>query len=115
MENLGVRTSKYLVDSNPLSYTPAAGPFSCQAFKQNRISVLVYLQPLLQVTEKAEEKEDDIQPTANPCLVSRQKILISKLRFKYQFSPCFNIHSLLAVSRNIIKTYQELLNSLNIH
>lgn len=98
MENLGVRTSKYLVDSNPLSYVPTAGVLSCQPFKQNKISVLIYLQPLLQVIEKAEEKEDDIQPTANPCLVSRQKILISKLKFKYQFPPCFNIHSLLAVS-----------------
>lgn len=98
MENLGGRTSKYLVDSNPLSYFPTAGLFSCQALKQNKISELLYLQPLLQVIEKAEEKEDDIQPTAYPCIVSRQNILISKLRFKYQFSPCFNIHSLLAVS-----------------
>lgn len=73
MENLGLRTSRYLVDGDSLSYVPTAGLFSCQAFKQNKISVLLYLQPLFQGIEKAEEKEDYIQPTANPCLVSGQK------------------------------------------
>lgn len=61
MESWGVRTSKYLIHSNspaiPLQVDlPPVRPSS-----KKRTSVLLYLQPLVQITEEiGEEREDDI-------------------------------------------------------
>lgn len=75
-QNLGLLGSRYIISLqanrgelgskdfqifNPLqstSYTPAGGPSSCKAFKQNRTSALPYLEPLIQITEAGER--DDV-------------------------------------------------------
>jgi len=50
-----------LYPQQPTSYTPTGGLSSCQALKQNRTSVLLCLQTLMQTTEEVgDEREDEI-------------------------------------------------------
>lgn len=56
---LGSKDFQILNPQQFTSYTPKGGPSSCHTFKQNRTRVLLYLQPLLQIIEEREEREDD--------------------------------------------------------